>query len=118
MPLETVFLDAGGVFMYPNWWRVSGALAKYGVCDGRVRIHCPADPAHSDSEHLLQVLDLAQLAGRRVLVVRGEGGRELMPDALRGAGAGAFKNRFCAVAQFAGLGVELQNFLARRGVYA
>jgi uroporphyrinogen-III synthase len=52
-----------------------------------VRIHCPADPAHSDSEHLLQVLDLARLAGRRVLVVRGEGGRELMPDALRGAGA-------------------------------
>ena len=34
------------------------------------------------------------------------------------AGAGAFKNRFCAVAQFAGLGVELQNFLARGGVYA
>jgi uroporphyrinogen-III synthase len=63
------------------------ALAKHGVCDGRVRIHCPADPAHSDSEHLLQVLDLARLAGRRVLVVRGEGGRELMPDALRGAGA-------------------------------
>jgi HAD superfamily hydrolase (TIGR01549 family) len=31
MPLETVFLDAGGVFIYPNWWRVSGALAKYGV---------------------------------------------------------------------------------------
>jgi uroporphyrinogen-III synthase len=63
------------------------ALAKYGVLDGSVRIHCPHDPAHSDSEHLLQALDLAQLAGRRVLVVRGEGGRELMPDALRGAGA-------------------------------
>jgi HAD superfamily hydrolase (TIGR01549 family) len=31
MPLETVFLDAGGVFIYPNWWRVSDALAKYGV---------------------------------------------------------------------------------------
>jgi HAD superfamily hydrolase (TIGR01549 family) len=29
--LETVFLDAGGVFLYPNWWRVSDALAKYGV---------------------------------------------------------------------------------------
>jgi uroporphyrinogen-III synthase len=63
------------------------ALAKHGVCDGSVRIHCPKDPAHSDSEHLLQALDLKQLAGRRVLVVRGEGGRELMPDALRGAGA-------------------------------
>jgi HAD superfamily hydrolase (TIGR01549 family) len=31
MALETVFLDAGGVFIYPNWWRVSGALAKHGV---------------------------------------------------------------------------------------
>ena len=31
MVLETVFLDAGGVFLYPNWWRVSDALAKHGV---------------------------------------------------------------------------------------
>ena len=29
--LETVFLDAGGVFLYPNWWRVSDALARHGV---------------------------------------------------------------------------------------
>src|SRR5687767_2129804 len=29
--LETVFLDAGGVFLYPNWSRISEALAKYGV---------------------------------------------------------------------------------------
>jgi uroporphyrinogen-III synthase len=63
------------------------ALAKHGVAGGTVRIHCPPDPAHSDSEHLLQSLDLGRLAGRRVLVVRGDGGRELMPDALRGAGA-------------------------------
>jgi uroporphyrinogen-III synthase len=63
------------------------ALAKNGVQGDSVRIHCPLDPARSDSEHLLQVLDLARLAGRRVLVVRGEGGRELMPEALRGAGA-------------------------------
>jgi uroporphyrinogen-III synthase len=63
------------------------ALAKHGVAEGRARIHCPADPAHSDSEHLLRALDLQQLAGRRVLVVRGEGGRELLPDALRSAGA-------------------------------
>jgi HAD superfamily hydrolase (TIGR01549 family) len=31
MALETVFLDAGGVLIYPNWWRVSEALAKHGV---------------------------------------------------------------------------------------
>jgi len=29
--LETVFLDAGGVLLYPNWWRVSEALAAHGV---------------------------------------------------------------------------------------
>lgn len=29
--LETVFLDAGGVLLYPNWWRVSDALAMQGV---------------------------------------------------------------------------------------
>jgi HAD superfamily hydrolase (TIGR01509 family) len=31
MPLETVFLDAGGVFLFPNWSRVSDALAERGV---------------------------------------------------------------------------------------
>jgi HAD superfamily hydrolase (TIGR01509 family) len=29
--LETVFLDAGGVLIYPNWWRVSDALVRHGV---------------------------------------------------------------------------------------
>jgi len=29
--LETVFLDAGGVLLYPNWWRISAALAAHGV---------------------------------------------------------------------------------------
>lgn len=31
MALETVFLDAGGVLLFPNWWRISGALAAQGV---------------------------------------------------------------------------------------
>jgi HAD superfamily hydrolase (TIGR01549 family) len=35
MALENVFLDAGGVLVYPNWSRVSAALAEHGV---------PADP--------------------------------------------------------------------------
>jgi putative hydrolase of the HAD superfamily len=29
--LETVFLDAGGVIVFPNWHRVSAALASHGV---------------------------------------------------------------------------------------
>ncbi|HSC26359.1 MAG TPA: HAD-IA family hydrolase [Vicinamibacterales bacterium] len=31
MPLETLFLDAGGVLMHPNWWRISDVLARHGV---------------------------------------------------------------------------------------
>jgi putative hydrolase of the HAD superfamily len=31
MPLDTVFLDAGGVLVFPNWGRVSDALARHGV---------------------------------------------------------------------------------------
>jgi putative hydrolase of the HAD superfamily len=30
-PVETLFLDAGGVLVLPNWTRVSQALARYGV---------------------------------------------------------------------------------------
>jgi putative hydrolase of the HAD superfamily len=29
--LETVFLDAGGVLLYPTWWRISTALAAHGI---------------------------------------------------------------------------------------
>jgi putative hydrolase of the HAD superfamily len=31
MPLETLFLDAGGVLVYPNWYRVSDTLRRHGV---------------------------------------------------------------------------------------
>jgi putative hydrolase of the HAD superfamily len=31
MPIETVFLDAGGVLLFPNWGRVSQVLAEHGV---------------------------------------------------------------------------------------
>jgi putative hydrolase of the HAD superfamily len=31
MPIETVFLDAGGVLVNPNWVRVADALARHGV---------------------------------------------------------------------------------------
>lgn len=30
-PLETLFLDAGGVLVFPNWQRVSDCLARYGI---------------------------------------------------------------------------------------
>ncbi|WP_020654917.1 uroporphyrinogen-III synthase [Massilia niastensis] len=63
------------------------ALAGHGLTDANATIHAPRDSAHSDSEHLLASLDLAALAGRRVLIVRGDGGRELLADSLRAAGA-------------------------------
>src|SRR5438876_1329179 len=34
MPIQTVFLDAGGVLVNPNWSRVSVALAEHGVTVG------------------------------------------------------------------------------------
>lgn len=63
------------------------ALAAHGITPATVEIVSPRDTAHSDSEHLLQTLDLAALKGRQVLIVRGESGRELMADGLRAAGA-------------------------------
>lgn len=63
------------------------ALARHGVTDASARIASPGPDAGSDSESLLATLDLAALAGRRVLIVRGESGRELMADGLAAAGA-------------------------------
>ena len=31
MAIDTVFLDAGGVLVFPNWERVASALAAYGI---------------------------------------------------------------------------------------
>lgn len=63
------------------------ALARHGVTGENATIHCPPIAASSDSEHLLASLDLSAFAGRRVLIVRGESGRELMAETLRAAGA-------------------------------
>ena len=63
------------------------ALAAHGITPATARIVSPPDAACSDSEHLLQALDLEALRGRRVLIVRGDGGRELLGDGLRAAGA-------------------------------
>lgn len=63
------------------------ALAKHGVTSATATIFSPRDPMRTDSQTLLEVLDLDALRGKRVLIVRGETGRELLTDALRTAGA-------------------------------
>ena len=63
------------------------ALEKYGVDDSNTQIFRPRDPFRSDSETLLEVLDLDAIRNKAVLLVRGETGRELLSDALRAAGA-------------------------------
>jgi len=63
------------------------ALAAHGVTDANASITSPADTARSDSEHLLLALDLPSLRGKRVLIVRGDGGRDFLADGLRAAGA-------------------------------
>ncbi len=62
------------------------ALARHGVTDANADVASPTDPERTDSETLLQVLDLPALAGKKALIVRAETGRELLADRLRDAG--------------------------------
>jgi HAD superfamily hydrolase (TIGR01509 family) len=42
-PIDTVFLDAGGVLVHPNWTRVAAALAEHGVAADAARLRA-AEP--------------------------------------------------------------------------
>lgn len=62
------------------------ALARHGITDANATIVSPANTRRTDSQTLLETLDLDRLRGGRALIIRGETGRELLGDALRGAG--------------------------------
>jgi uroporphyrinogen-III synthase len=77
----------------PAAWPATVALAVVGAGTARALRErfgrgpdlCPAE--RYDSEGLLALRALQQVAGKRVVIVRGEGGRELLADTLRARGA-------------------------------
>lgn len=60
-------------------------LAHHGLTSANATIISPGETDRMDSEALLPKLDLDALRGKRVLIIRGETGRELLTDALRSA---------------------------------
>ncbi|WP_422649207.1 fused uroporphyrinogen-III synthase HemD/membrane protein HemX [Cupriavidus sp. H18C1] len=103
--LDALALAQGGAALWPESVPVAvvgpasvAALAERGIAAPRHRVISPAgangsapdiDPAETrfDSEALWAQLDVPSLAGREVLIVRGNGGRDWLGDKLREAGA-------------------------------
>lgn len=74
---------------WPQW---PFRLPAYAVGDSTAAVLRDAGldvvvPAQADSEALLALPALQEVAGRRFLLLRGEGGRELLPGTLRARGA-------------------------------
>ena len=62
------------------------ALALHGINELTHTILSPIDPHRSDSETLFAALDIVRLRDKKVLIIRGETGRELLADTLRAEG--------------------------------
>ncbi|WP_104202971.1 uroporphyrinogen-III synthase [Billgrantia saliphila] len=70
------------------WYAVGAATAEVLHRRLGVRVHLPPVRAGEDtSEALLQLASLRDLAGQRVLLAAGEGGRTLLADTFAGRGA-------------------------------
>jgi len=61
------------------------ALQRHGVDHSNASIFAPAPHARMDSEALFQALDLSRLRGKRVLIVRGQAGRDFLSEMLSAA---------------------------------
>ena len=57
MPLETLFLDAGGVLVHPNWERVAAALERHGVS-------ASAEALRNAEPHAKRIIDEGTNIGR------------------------------------------------------
>jgi putative hydrolase of the HAD superfamily len=57
VPVETIFLDAGGVLVYPNWQRVSETLSRHGIAVGAGALTAaePHAKRHLDCTNTIQV---------------------------------------------------------------
>ena len=64
MALETVFLDAGGVLLFPNWQRISETLARYDV-------EISADALATAEPYARRQLDDQQVIGATMDAARG-----------------------------------------------
>lgn len=58
------------------------ALSQYHDTVDSARVFAPADTHHGDSEGLLSVLPIAALQHKKVLIVRGQNGRDLLEKSL------------------------------------
>jgi uroporphyrinogen-III synthase len=58
------------------------ALSQHGVTDATATIISPTNLQRTDSETLLDELNLPQLREKQVLIIRGDGGRDFLADAL------------------------------------
>ena len=68
-----------------NWYAIGGSTASL-LADRGLKAITPG--AEMSSEGLLAVPELARVEGERVLIVKGEGGRETLREALAARGAG------------------------------
>jgi putative hydrolase of the HAD superfamily len=62
MQIETVFLDAGGVLVYPNWTRVADAMARRGVAVTSAALAAaePRAKKQIDTGHVVRATNDAQ----------------------------------------------------------